>query len=60
MKQPMKDQAIEEIRKVRQKISEEFSDMASFIKHYQELEKKYSNRFVFLEKPKTQLQKDHN
>ena len=56
----MKDQAIEEIRKVRQKISEEFSDMASFIKHYQELEKKYSNRFVFLEKPKTQLQKDHN
>jgi len=24
--------------------------MASFIKHYQELEKKYSNRFVFHEK----------
>jgi inorganic pyrophosphatase len=50
----MKDPAIEEIRKVRQKISEQFPDIKSFIKHYQELEKKYSDRFTFLGKPKPQ------
>lgn len=43
----MKDQAIETIRAVCQKISEEYGhDVNAFLDHYRELESQYKNRLV--------------
>lgn len=42
----MKNDLIEEIRKVRCSISERFPDINSFIKHYQELDQKYADRLL--------------
>ena len=42
-----KDKAIEEIRAVRQKISEEYGhDITAFLDHYRELERQYKDRLV--------------
>ena len=42
-----KDKAIEEIRAVRQKISEEYDhDITAFLDHYRELERQYKDRLV--------------
>lgn len=43
----MKDKAIEEIRAVRQKISEEYGhDIKAFLDHYRDLERQYKDRLV--------------
>jgi hypothetical protein len=42
----MKNELVEEIRKVRCTISEQFQDIHSFIKHYQKLDKKYADRLL--------------
>ncbi len=42
-----KDQAIEEIRSIRHKISEQFGhDTKALLDHYKELEKKYADRIL--------------
>ena len=42
-----KDKAIEEIRAVRQKISEEYGhDITAFLDHHRELERQYKDRLV--------------
>ncbi len=41
------DKAIEEIRAVRQQISEQYGyDITAFLDHYRELEKQYKDRLV--------------
>ena len=41
------DQAIEEIRAVRQRISEAFShDVKAFLEHYRELERQYPEKLI--------------
>lgn len=42
----MKNDLIEEIRKVRCNISEQFPEIHSFIEHYKELDKEYANRLL--------------
>jgi hypothetical protein len=45
------DEAIEEIRKVRQEISEEYGhDTKSLLDHYKELEQKFKDRILSKEK----------
>lgn len=42
----MKNDLIEEIRKVRCNISEQFPEIHSFIEHYKKLDKEYANRLL--------------
>lgn len=52
-----KDQAIEEIRNVRHKISKKFNhDTKSILKHYKELESKYANRILKENKTKVHME----
>ncbi len=51
----LKDEAIEEIRTVREQISEQYEhDVTRFLNHYRELDKKYQQRPISKTTPKHQ------